>query len=194
MKPKLRHSTTTPTPQKKNKATNTLRPQPTIVGWGLSTDVSRETIAGTVNQAASSAAPQLLPVVARARAQVRRVDVQAILQLRLVQATIRVRAIIHDIRRIHDAIRVLLDLLRRRTRPALLLRQRVLIRELRRIRIQNRTRIDTAKTRVLIPPMIRIQARLHQQLQQLIARRLRPAASPTPEHPRRSARQPTCQR
>ena len=24
---------------------NTLRPQPTIVGWGLSTDVSRETIA-----------------------------------------------------------------------------------------------------------------------------------------------------
>ena len=55
------------------------------------------------HQAAASAAPQLLAVVARARAQVRRVDVKAILQLRLIKATIRVRIVVINLSVIHEA-------------------------------------------------------------------------------------------
>ena len=125
---------------------------------------------------------RLLRVVARARAQVRRIHVQRVVQLRLINPAIRIRVVVHDTCRIHDTVRVLAHLLRRRAGPALLLRQRILIRELRWIRIQNRTRINTTEAGVLIPPVIRIQPRLDQQLQQLITGRLGPALLRQSQH------------
>ena len=115
-------------------------------------------------------------VESRAGPQVRRVAVLAAQGEMLIEAPILVGIIRVDAPRIHQAVRVVRDVLAGRNRLIALVQERVLVRELRRVRGQQHVRIHRPVPRVRVPvAAVAADPRAGQGLQELITRRLGPA-------------------